>query len=103
MRQWRQYARDYKERAGVNVAERFITAVEEALHFIQQNPYACALYDAGEGYEDLLAYQFRKWSLHGFPHVVLFRLSENTIFIEVLYALRMDIPSRLTTDVLDDE
>ena len=99
MRQWRYYARDYKNRAGVDIAERFIVAVEEALRFIQQNPYACALYDAGEGYEDLLTYQFRKWSLSGFPYVILFRLDDNaTIFIEVLYAHKMDIPSLLTID-----
>ena len=96
MQQWRRYAQDYKERASLPVAKRFITAVEDALHFISQNPYACALYDAGEGYEDLQAHKFRKCNLQSFPHLVLFRLVDNsTIFIEVLYAHKMDIPSRL--------
>ncbi|NEO36604.1 MAG: type II toxin-antitoxin system RelE/ParE family toxin [Moorea sp. SIOASIH] len=100
MRQWRDYAQNYKNRAGVDVAERFIAAVEQALDFIKNNPYACALYDAGEGYEDLQVYQFRKWRLQGFPHAVLFRLEDNaTILVEVLYAHKMHIPSRLMRDM----
>jgi hypothetical protein len=100
MRQWRNYARDYRDRAGVNIAERFIVAVEDALSFIRQSPYACSVYDTGEGDEDLRTYQFRKWNLHGFPHMVLFRLGGgDAIFIEVLYAQRMDIPSRLAADL----
>lgn len=103
MRQWRYYAQDYKNRAGMDVAQRFIAAVEEALHFIRQSPYACALYDPGEGYEDLLAHQFRKWNLHGFPHVILFRLDKDaTIFIETLYAQKMNIPSYLATPTPSD-
>jgi plasmid stabilization system protein ParE len=100
MEQWRSYARGYRDRAGVNIAERFIVAVEEALNFIRQNPYACPPYDTGEEFEDLRTYQFRKWNLNIFPHVVLFRLGDNaTIFIEVLYAHKMDIPSHLTKDM----
>ena len=99
MRQWLRYAMDYKERAGVPVAERFITAVEEALCFIGQNPYACALYDTGEGYEDLRVHQFRKWNLNGFPHLVLFRLTDDSvILIEALYAHKMNVSSRLNAD-----
>ncbi|MEO7022161.1 MAG: type II toxin-antitoxin system RelE/ParE family toxin [Ktedonobacteraceae bacterium] len=99
MRQWRNSSQDYKERAGADIAERFITAVEEAVQFIQQHPYACALYEPGEGYEDIRAYQFRKWRLRGFPYVLLFRMRENaTIFIEMLYAQKMDIPSYLMKD-----
>ena len=100
MRQWRNYARDYRDRAGVNIAERFIVAVEDALSFIRQSPYACSVYDTGEGYEDLRVYQFRKWNLCDFPHTVLFRLGDDaTIFIEVLYAHKMDMPSRLAADI----
>ena len=100
MRQWKDYAQEYHTRAGVNIAERFIVAVEDALNFIRQRPYACSIYDTGEGYEDLQIYQFRKWNLHYFPHVVLFRMGDNaTIFIEVLYAHKMDMPSHLTTDI----
>ena len=100
MRQWRDYVQDYRDRAGVNIAERFIVAVEGALSFIRQSPYACPIYDTGEGDEDLRTYQFRKWNLDGFPHMVLFRLGDGTsIFVEVLYAQRMDIPSRLAVDL----
>ena len=100
MEQWLSYAQGYHDRAGMTIAQRFICAVQDAVNFIGQNPYACAIYDPGEGYEDLRAYYFRKWDLRDFPHKVLFRLGENaTIFIEVLYAHKMDIPSRLVTDV----
>src|SRR5258708_36082449 len=92
MQQWRNYAQDYQERAGMQIAERFIVAVEDALSFIRRSPHACSVYDTGEGHEDLGMYQFRKWNLHDFPHVVLFRLGDNaTIFIEVLYAHKMDV------------
>src|ERR1700683_4058341 len=94
MQQWQSYAQDYRERAGVKIAERFIGAVENALGFIRQSPYACAIYDAGDGYEDLRVYQFRKWTLHDFPHMVLFRFGDNaTIFVDVIYAHKMDMPS----------
>lgn len=100
MEQWRGYVKNYRDRAGVAIAERFIKAVEEALQFIEKNPYACKPYDPGEGYDDLQAYQFRKWNLNGFPYMVLFRLKNNTdVFVEVLYAHKMDIPSRLTGDM----
>jgi len=99
LRQWKYHAHDYKQRAGLRVAERFITAVEQALEFIRANPYACAPYDPGEGYEDLHIYKFRKWSLRDFPHLILFRLNDNSsIFIEALYAHKMDIPSRLSVE-----
>jgi ParE toxin of type II toxin-antitoxin system, parDE len=100
MQQWRSYAQHYRDGGGINVAQRFIGAVEAALSFIRQTPYACSIYDTGEGYEDLRMYQFRKWNLHVFPHMVLFRLGDNgAIFIEALYAHKMDIPSRLATDI----
>jgi hypothetical protein len=100
MRQWRTYAQDYHDRANVNIAERFIVAVEDALSFIRQSPYACPIYDTGEEDEDLRRYQFRKWNLDGFPHIVLFRLGDDSaIFVEVLYAQRMDIPWRLAADL----
>lgn len=99
MAQWRESAHNYHKRAGLEVAERFIVSVEQALDFIKNNPYACALYEPGEGYSDLQVYQFRKWKLSGFPYVVLFRIQDDTtILIEVLYAQKMDISSRLMID-----
>lgn len=97
MQQWKSHAQYYKSSVNMNTAERFIVAVDETLNFIAQNPYACNLYDTGEGYDDLHMYQFRKWNLHGFPHKVLFRMDDNsTILIEVLYADKMDIPKHLS-------
>jgi hypothetical protein len=37
-RQWRHFAIDYKNRAGVIIADQFIDAVEEALQFIGDTP-----------------------------------------------------------------
>ncbi len=100
VRQWKHFALDYKERAGADVAGRFIDAVEEALSFIQENPLACAPYHPGADYEDLSGYDFRKWSLKKFPHSIFFRIKENqTVFIEVIYAHKMDITGRLSKDI----
>ncbi|HEV8062398.1 MAG TPA: type II toxin-antitoxin system RelE/ParE family toxin [Gemmataceae bacterium] len=100
MQQWRSYAQDYHDRAGIIIAERFIVEVERALHFIHHHPYACSLYDAGDGYDDLRKHPFRKWNLNDFPHMVLFRIGDNaTIFVEVIYAHKMDVPSRLAAAI----
>ena len=54
----------------------------------------------GEGLEDLQMYQFCKWNLYGFPHMVLFRFGDNaTIFVEALYAHKMDIPAHRAGDM----
>lgn len=99
MEQWRQYAQFYRDHADANIAERFIVAVEDALRFIGESPYACSTYNPGEGFDELRKHQFRKWNLHKFPHVVLFRLDDAAIFVELLYAHKMDIPSRLIADI----
>ena len=98
MRQWQGYAQGYKDRAGLAVAERFIAAVEDALRFISESPLSCPLYDTG-AHDDLRRYAFRKWNLRGFPHAVFFHLEQSSIFVEVLYAQRMDIPTRLGNDL----
>jgi hypothetical protein len=45
MEQWHSYALDYHNRASISIAERFIGAVEAALSFIRQSPYACPVYN----------------------------------------------------------
>ena len=96
MRQWRSYAQHYHDRAGVSIAERFIVAVEDALGFIRDHPFACSIYDVGAGHEDLQYYQFRKWNLNDFPLMVLFRIGDDaTIRVEVIYAHKMDVPAHL--------
>jgi hypothetical protein len=61
MRQWQAYAQNYKDRAGIQSAERFIAAVE------------------------------------GF----FFRLEETQIFVDLIYAQRMDIAHRFIVDTFD--
>ncbi len=99
MQQWQGHAEYYHEQAGRGVAEEFITAVEKALQFIGQSPYACASYETGSEDLDLQHYRFRKWNISGFPHKIIFRIEENTILVEVIYAHKMNVASRLTTDI----
>ncbi len=99
MQQWQGYTQDYKTRAGLKIAEQFITSVEEALNFIQKNPYACVSYYIGEGYDDLQKYEFRKWNLADFPYLVLFRINKHNILIEAIYAHKMNIATHSIVDI----
>ena len=102
MQQWHEHAHYYRHKAGLEVAERFILAVDEALKMIRENPAMCPLYEVGSGYDALRMHVFRKWNLRGFPYVIVFRIGDNdchTLFVEVLYAHRMDGRTRFSTDV----
>lgn len=99
VRQWQGYAQDYKDRAGTHIAERFVTAVEEALLFVAQSPLSCPLYDTSKD-KDLQRHIFRRWNVHTFPHAVFFRMENTHVFVELLYAQKMDITTRMTTDTL---
>jgi hypothetical protein len=100
IRQWKHFALDYKERAGIEIAGRFIDSVEQALDFISQNPLSCSPYSPGADYEDLLKYEFRKWTLKKFPHSIFLRtMNNNTIIIETICAHKMDIIGRFPKDV----
>ncbi len=102
-RQWADYALAYRHSAGKDIAERFIAALIDALDFIQHNPYACPVYDPGEEVADLQIHQYRKWSLHGFPHAILFRVhNDDTVFVDIVYAHKMNMGYRLAVDTADD-
>ena len=91
-----EFARDYAKRAGVKTAHRFADEVEECLRFIQSSPLLCSVYDVGEDSEDLSSFQYRKWQLNKFPHIVIFRIQESqTLLVEAIYAQKMDIQKRL--------
>ena len=93
------FAKGYKDNAGQEVAERFIDAVEEAIAFVQTQPLACRVYYESKTHPQLQHYEFRKWSVKGFPHAVFFRLSESQeIFLEAIYAQRMHVMNRLSSD-----
>lgn len=95
--QWRNFALDYKARAGIRIADQFIDAVEDALTFISENPLACPTYSTGEEFGSLTEYEFRRWFLKKFPHSIYFRImNKDTIFIEAMYAHKMDVTSRLS-------
>lgn len=87
----------YRERAGSELALRFVDQVEDGVAFIAKRPLACAAYTEVQGK------LFRKWSLKGFPVSLFFRVEgDDTIILEALYAHRMDIAGRLPGDVDED-
>lgn len=64
------FAQDYKNRAGLETAENFLDAVQNAIDFIANKPLACAVYQEASQHDALKGFEFRKWSLSGFPHSV---------------------------------
>ena len=100
MRQWQTYAQNYKDRAGIQIAERFIAAVEGALLFIGTSPLSCPLYDTSKE-EALKFHHFRRWNVSKFPNTLFFRLEETQIFVDLIYAQRMDIAHRFIVDTFD--
>jgi plasmid stabilization system protein ParE len=101
MQQWADIALSYQHKAGEEVAERFIAAVEKALDFIKERPNACPIYEVGQEADDLQRYSFQKWQLRGFPYLVLFhRMNKETVLVDAIYAHRMDIPLHVKEDII---
>ncbi len=97
IQQWKEFARNYNKHAGKNIAAKFILAVDAALLFIAENPYACVVYDAGE---EVSGGQFRKWNLRGFPHLILFRIMDKKMLrTDAIYAHKMNLPARTKKDI----
>ena len=85
------FAKGYNEDAGSEIAERFVDAVEDAIEFIQKQPLGCRIYHEAHNYPQLRHYEFRKWSVKGFPHSLFFRFCDDeTILLEAIYAHRMN-------------
>ena len=97
------FAHDYKEIAGIKIAERFINSVQNAIEFISRFPLACSLYHEARQVSALRQYEFRRWSLKGFPHTIFFRIEGDIILLEAIYAQRMDIEQRLPNDINPDD
>ena len=97
LKQFREYARSYKDRAGVSVMNDFAEEVKYSLNFIQESPFLCPEYVPVKS--KVKQYKFRKWNMKNFPFTILFRIgNDNTIFIDVIYAQRMNISARLLKD-----
>jgi len=93
-RQLLQITSGYRERAGSQIALKFVDEIEHSIAFIAGQPEACAIYTKLEGKE------FRKWRVGGFPVSVFFRMEgEDVIVLEALYAHRMDIAGRFSDDI----
>ena len=73
-RQLINFVQDYNQRAGAELAEKFIDAVERSVDFIQQKPLACSIYTESSKHPILQKYEFRKWRIDGFPHSIFFRI-----------------------------
>jgi hypothetical protein len=98
-RQLSVFAKGYNENAGHKTAIRFIDTVEEAINFIQKKPLVCRIYYEVQKHPQLQNYEFRKWSVKGFPHTVFFRFSgDRTILLEAIFAHRMNTIKRLSDD-----
>ncbi len=90
-RQLLSFAKNYKDRAGIEVAERFLDSAEAAIAFVADKPLACALYLGTINHETLKDIEFRKWPLSSFPYSIYFRIvGDSVIKLEALYAHRMD-------------
>jgi len=96
MRQWEHYALYYKEEAGVKIAGNFVDLVENAINFISEKPEACAIYKTNG---ELAEYQYRKWRVKKFPYTVFFRIEEKKIYIDAIYAHKMDMDGRFLEDL----
>lgn len=95
-RQLLEMTEGYRDRACRETALKFVDQVDAAVRFIARRPLACAVYT------ELQGHAFRKWSLSDFPVSVLFRVTDNMLILEALYAHRMDIAARLTDEIEKD-
>ena len=99
-RQLLSFVKNYKDRAGIEIAGQFLASAEAAIAFIADKPLACALYLGAKNHEVLKDIEFRKWPLSGFPHSIYFRIEgDNIIKLEAIYALRMDTENKLSAEL----
>jgi len=98
-RQLKEFAKDYRDRAGIETADRFLDGIDEAVEFIAKMPQACAVaYDLKtiDGLED---YEFRKWRVNGFPHAIFFRIEDDILMLQAIYAHKMNVLKRFPSEI----
>jgi toxin ParE1/3/4 len=88
----------YLAQAGLDVARRFIDAVELTLHRIGRHPHRGSLRFAYE----LNIPELRVWSLTRFPYVVCYAERESEVDVWRLLHTRRDIPAILAADSNDE-
>lgn len=87
-------AADYLDRGGLQVYLTFIDRVGQCAEFIAELPYACAVHTI------LRDKEFRRWGVKGFPVSVFFSIEEpDTVYLEAVYAHRMNIGRRMEGDL----
>ena len=81
-------------------ALKFLDAIENAIEFIGEKPLACSVYEQAVQDKDLSSTTYRKWSLKKFQFSIFFHIENQTdIFLDVIYAHKMDIRQRLKSDM----
>jgi len=97
-RQLMAFAHNYKNNVGEETAERFIDEISKAIEFISNNPLACAIYLDAREEKSLKQYEFRKWRVRIFPHSIIFRIEDETIILEAVYAHKMNATKRFPSE-----
>ena len=94
-----EFAENYKQKADLETADRFLDCVDDSMGHIGKSPLSCVVYHELKKIEGLQEYEFRKWRVPVFPFSIFFRiLDDEIILIEAIYAHRMDIGKRLRTE-----
>lgn len=89
---------NYRDRAGSEVALRFVDQVEDCVTFISHRPKACVVHTQLQGKT------FRKWRLKSFPVSIFFRHElDDLIILDAIYAHRMNIAGRFSEDLDQSE
>lgn len=77
----------YQSIAGVEVADRFVNAIEDASRSISINPLLAPAYVPIAGYEELNSLSYRKFNLgafSGFPFVIFYEIKEDEVLFQAI-------------------
>jgi len=82
-RQLFDFAESYRDSAGLAIADRFLDCVDEAIDFIAQSPFKCAVYSELQKVAGLEQYEFRKWQVKTFPFSIFLRIKGEKVILRV--------------------
>lgn len=78
----------YDETAGYDMAEKFLSIVEDALGRIADNPYCSPRYVPPEGWEELAKLHYRVLNLSNaspFPYSIYYEIERERIIVHSVY------------------
>lgn len=104
-RQLEKFAEHYRDKAGIETSDRFLDGIDEAVEFVIKRPLACTVAHDLKTVSGLESYEFRRWRVNGFPHSIYFRIEEDRLILQAVYAHKMNVLERFTSevDVLQDD